>query len=272
MRLRNISYQLLLYWLAKTRPNMVRRFLRGRAERSVGSSVDVDVHFNPKYNPWDERLCLIPDDDLYAVLKSGSASIVTDSIERFTETGVVLSSGKTIEADVVVPATGLELQFLGGMEMEVDGTRIEAGSLLTYKGMMFGNIPNWVTVHGYTAASWTLKADLVSDFVCRLLRYMKREGYVVVVPRMQKPPRTTLPLMANLASAGYVQRSAGEMPKQGTEAPWRNLDNYMTDYLTIRWGRLDDGVLSFARESNEKTRDVPQVATPLESDAATSQR
>ena len=250
MRLRNVFYQLSLYWLAKTRPTMVRRLLRRMAERGLGSSVDVDVHFNPKYNPWDERLCLIPDDDLYAVLKSGSASIVTDTIEHFTETGVVLSSGKVIEADVIVPATGLDLQFLGGIEMEVDGARIESGSLVIYKGMMFGNIPNWVTVHGYSAASWTLKADLVSDFVCRLLRYMNREGYAVVVPRMDRPPPTTLSLMANLASAGYIQRGAGDMPKQGTEAPWRNLDNYVRDYFTIKWGRIDDGVLSFAREAS----------------------
>jgi cation diffusion facilitator CzcD-associated flavoprotein CzcO/short-subunit dehydrogenase len=245
-RAKNIGIQRYAYRMAKLWPALVRKNLRKLAAEQLGPNIDVDVHFKPKYDPWDQRLCLIPDGDLYAALREGDASIVTDTIERFTETGVVLDSGKTIDADVVVPATGLELQFLGGMEMDVDGTPVDPADLVIYKGMMFSNVPNWIAFLGYTSASWTLKVDLTGQFLTRLLRHMKKHGYDMVVPRMDEPSLPLQPVMSKLASAGYVRRSADRLPKQATKKPWVNRDAYLGDLLSVKLGRIDDGVLKFS--------------------------
>ena len=246
-RLKNITLQRYAYTLAKKAPSLVRKRLREMAVDSIGDGFDVDTHFNPAYDPWDQRLCLIPDDDLYVALREGTASVVTDTIERFTKEGVRLSSGETIEADIIVPATGLELQFLGGMEMEVDGVPVDPGQLVSYRGLMFGDVPNWVAVLGYTSASWTLKADIASEFVCRLLRYMDEQGFDTVVPRLGTDAMETQPIMSNLKS-GYVKRAAEQMPKQSTErGPWRNNDDYLRDLVSIKLGRVTDEVLQFTK-------------------------
>lgn len=241
-RTKNVLLNIFMFNRARSKPDKVRKFLHKMAKDELGDSVDVDVHFNPSYNPWDQRLCLIPDSDLFNVLKDGSASIVTDHIERFTKTGVKLKSGANIEADIIVPATGLNLQFLGGIEASVDGKKLEVADLLNYRGMMFGGVPNMAAVFGYTNASWTLKADLTCGYVARLLNYMDKHGYEIATPT---PPENmdTEPLV-NLQS-GYFLRSVDALPKQGTETPWRNPENYLKDYKTIRWGKFNDGVMAF---------------------------
>ena len=250
-RLKNVGLQRMAWGISRVAPKVMRKRLREMAVDGLGPDIDVDRHFNPTYDPWDQRLCLIPDDDLYAAFRDGSATVVTDTIEHFTETGVRLTSGETIEADIVVTATGLELQFLSGMEMQVDGEVVEPGDLVSYRGLMFGNVPNWVAVFGYTSASWTLKADLASVFVCRLLNFMKAEGLETVVPRLGDEPMEKIPMMGKLNS-GYIQRSAARMPKQGTEGPWRNHDDYLRDFVGIRLGRLDDGVLHFGKKPSAR--------------------
>lgn len=244
-RAKNVGMQWLLYTVARKRPDWMRRQLRKMAGEAVGPDVDVDVHFKPRYEPWDQRLCLIPDGDLYAALRQRKASIVTDTVERFTATGVRLGSGTEIEADIVVPATGLEIQFLGGMTMDVDGERIDGRELVSYKGMMFSNVPNWAHFLGYTAASWTLKVDLTADYVSRLLGHMRKHGHVTVTPRLDGSIETE-PIMTKLSKSGYVKRARDRLPRQGLALPWRNADSYVRDYAAIKWGRIDDGVLRFS--------------------------
>ncbi|MCV6615025.1 MAG: NAD(P)/FAD-dependent oxidoreductase [Cellvibrionaceae bacterium] len=245
-RAKNIFLSWWVFTRSKTAPDKVRAYLRDMVKGEVGDAVDVDVHFNPSYNPWDQRMCLVPDSDLFNCLKDGSASIVTDHIERFTETGVELKSGDTIEADIIVPATGLQLQFLGGIELYKDGEKLEIGDLVNYKGMMFGNLPNMVSVFGYTNASWTLKADLTSDYVCRLVNHMDANNLQVAYPALDEGEFEKRPMIEALNS-GYITRTVDIMPKQGNSAPWRNQDNYYKDYFAIRHGKLDDGVMSFSQ-------------------------
>ncbi|GAA6152425.1 flavin-containing monooxygenase [Pseudoteredinibacter isoporae] len=244
-RAKNIFLSWYIFTKSKRSPHKVREFLRDMVKDEVGDSVDVDVHFNPSYKPWDQRMCLVPDSDLFKCLKEGDASIVTDHIESFTETGVTLKSGDTIEADIVVPATGLDLQFLGGIELYKDDQQLQPGELVNYKGMMFGNLPNMVAIFGYTNASWTLKADLTSDYVCRLLKHMKTTGRQRVMPKLDVNGFEQSPMIDSLKS-GYIARAESIMPKQGEAYPWRNQDNYYRDYFAIRHGKLEDGVLEFA--------------------------
>ena len=241
-RTKNILLNIFMFNRARNKPEKVREFLRNMTKEELGASVDVDIHFNPSYNPWDQRLCLVPDSDLFKALKDGSASIVTGHIERFTKTGVRLKSGGEINADIIVPATGLSLQFLGGIEASIDGKPLVVADMLNYKGMMFGGVPNMAAVFGYTNASWTLKADLTCGFVARLLNYMDKHGYASATPMLPET-MSTEPLV-NLQS-GYFLRSLDALPKQGADIPWRNPENYLKDYKTIRWGKLDDGVMAF---------------------------
>lgn len=241
-RTKNVLLNIFSFNRARTKPEKVREFLRNMAKEELGDCVDVDIHFNPNYDPWDQRVCLVPDSDLFNVLKDGSASIVTDHIERFTKTGVKLKSGGEITADIIVPATGLSLQFLGGIEASVDGVPLVVADMLNYRGMMFGGVPNMAAVFGYTNASWTLKADLTCGYVARLLNYMDKHGYASATPTLPET-MSTEPLV-NLQS-GYFLRSLDALPKQGAEIPWRNPENYLKDYKTIRWGKFKDGVLAF---------------------------
>ena len=257
-RWKNIVVQRMYFHVMRLWPDWASRKLRELTQQGVGPDVDADVHFKPRYAPWDQRLCLIPDDDLYESLRTGAARVVTDTVERFDANGIILSSGERLDADIVVPATGLELKFLGGIRMDVDGRPIESGNLVTYRGVMFAGVPNWAAVFGYTSASWTLKADLVSVYVCRLLRYMRKRGFDVVIP--QPDHRTTpadRPLMDSLSSAGYIKRGGHRLPKQGS-GPWTNSDDYATDIRRIGFASFDDGVLRF------ESKAVDSSAKPLE--------
>ena len=204
----------------------------------------MDRDFSPRYDPWDQRLCLVPDADLFRVMRAGRASIVTDTVQSFTEHGVRLGSGEELDADVIVTATGLTMLALGGMTIVVDGRPVDLAQTVTYKGMMFSGIPNLVAAVGYTNASWTLRADLISDFACRLLTHMRDEGWRQCTPRW---PGATLPTnrFMNLSS-GYVLRSAHLFPKQADRAPWRIYQNYLRDIVLLRRGSLEDEALEFS--------------------------
>ncbi|MEM7268002.1 MAG: NAD(P)/FAD-dependent oxidoreductase [Pseudomonadota bacterium] len=242
-RVKNILLGIYIYSLSRKKPHKLAAFLRKEAAKGLGGEALLNPHFSPDYDPWDQRLCLIPDGDLYEALKDGSAEIVTDHVERFTPSGVVLKSGAEIEADVVVPATGLEIQLFGGIRPTLDGAPVVPEDHTLYRGMMLSNVPNFAVVFGYTNASWTLKADLTGDYVCRLLNRMKAKGQAVVTPVLAEGSLERKPLMG--LQSGYLLRAEAGLPKQGAEAPWKNHENYVGDMLAIRYGRFDDGVLAF---------------------------
>jgi monooxygenase len=249
-RWKNVTLQAAIYQLSRRFPERARRLLVGQTARALDGKVDVDPHFAPTYDPWDQRLCLVPDDDLFVALREGRASMVTDHIDEFTETGLRLRSGKTLDADIVVTATGLRLKFLGGMQLEIDGRRFEPSRALTYKGLMFDDVPNLAFAVGYTNASWTLKCDLTSEYVCRLLAHMDARGFAQCCARRNDPSVTELPLID--FSSGYIQRSIHEFPRQGSRPPWRLYQNYALDRAMLRRAPLDDGVLEFSRGRAEE--------------------
>lgn len=238
----NIALTIGSYQLARRRPATAKRLIREQAQRQLPDHIDVDVHFNPPYDPWDQRLCFVPDGDLFKALRRGQASVVTDTIDTFTESGVRVSSGKEIEADIVVTATGLRLLPLGGVTFEVDGERVELGTSMTYKGLMLTGMPNFFYTVGYTNASWTLKADLVSWYVVRLLRHLDRTGRRRVVPR-RDPAVAERPFMDLMS--GYIRRALDHFPKSGDRGAWQQPQNYLLDLRAIARGRIDDGNLLF---------------------------
>ncbi|HEX5086572.1 MAG TPA: NAD(P)/FAD-dependent oxidoreductase [Nocardioides sp.] len=244
VRWANILMTVGTYQAARRWPEKVKDVIRKGVRSQVPEDVDVDVHFNPRYDPWDQRLCFVPDGDLFRALRAGQASIVTDTIETFTPTGIRLTSGRELEADVVVTATGLQLLPFGGMELVVDGEPVDYSKTMAYKALMLSGVPNFVYTVGYTNASWTLKADLVSAYVVRLLRHLDRVGARSVVP-VRQPEVGEVPFMD--FQSGYVLRSLDRLPKQGDRPPWRLKQNYLTDLRTIRRGAIDDGVLAFDR-------------------------
>jgi len=241
-RAKNIGRSLFYYQIARRRPEVFKRSLRAQARAALGAAFPVDVHFAPRYQPWDERLCLVPDGDLFRVLREGKASIRTDSIDCFTEQGVRLQSGETIDADVIVTATGLNVKILDGIDLIVDGDRIDLATTMAYKGMMYSGVPNLASAFGYTNASWTLKCDLVADHVCRLLRLMQRRGYVECRP-VRDPSVAARPVFE--FTSGYVQRALSRLPTQGDRAPWRLYQNYLRDLIMLRLGRVTDRALRF---------------------------
>ena len=210
----------------------------------LGPDYDVGTHFTPRYNPWDQRLCLVPNGDLFHALRSGQASVVTDQIDRFTPSGLRLKSGAELPADIVVTATGLQLSLLSGMEVLVDGVRTDLAKCMSYKGMMFSDVPNLAAAFGYTNASWTLKADLTCEYVCRLLTYMDRHGYAECLPK-RDASAVEAPFLD--FTSGYIQRSLDKLPRQGTAKPWKLHQNYALDAVALRLGRLDDGTMQFTR-------------------------
>jgi cation diffusion facilitator CzcD-associated flavoprotein CzcO len=244
-RWKNVLVGMFYYRLAKRKPELFAKGLLREVQRQLPSGVDVAKHFTPNYKPWDQRLCLVPNGDLFKALRSGKASVVTDHIERFTSEGVQLKSGQVLAADVIVTATGLDLQALGGMQLMVDGKRVLPQDCLGYKGMMMSGVPNLANVFGYTNASWTLKSDLTSQYVCRLLNHMAKTGARQCTPTLTdasvKPERWVD------FSSGYIQRSLDRFPQQGSKAPWRLHQNYILDLLSLKFGRLDDGVMVFQR-------------------------
>ena len=239
-RWKNIGMQSALFRLSRRRPDLVRRLVRKANVALLPRDYAVDTHFNPSYDPWDQRMCLVPDGDLFAAITDGSASVVTDRIATFTETGIELASGEHLEADVVVTATGLNLQIFGGAELVVDGEVVKPHETMAYRAMMLSGVPNFAFTVGYTNASWTLKADLVGELVVRLLRRMRGGGFRSVVP-VRDDAVEEAPLLD--FESGYVQRMVHTLPRQGTVAPWQLRQSYLHDALTLRTARLDDGVL-----------------------------
>ena len=244
-RWKNVSMQALLYQYSRRRPQKMKEFLLSLTRRELRGAVDVDTHFNPKYNPWDQRLCLVPDSDLFRSLRKGTSSVVTDHIKRFTKTGIKLESGDLLKADIVVSATGLELLPMGGMEIQIDGKIMALPDTLGYRGMMLSDIPNFVLAAGYTNASWTLKCDLTSEYVCRMLNHMDKKGFAYCVPRNRDPAMERVSFL-DLAS-GYVDRSIDRFPKQGLKSPWKLYQNYLLDILSLRFGALSDKELEYGR-------------------------
>jgi cation diffusion facilitator CzcD-associated flavoprotein CzcO len=236
------------FWLACRRwPKAMKGLIRRGVMKRLPDGYDVDTHFAPRYQPWDQRLCLVPDGDLFETLSAGRASIVTDRIETFTEKGLKLESGAELDADVIVTATGLNLLMLGGMGITVDGREIKLNETVGYKGMMLSGVPNLAVALGYTNASWTLKCDLVTQYVCRLLNHMDAHGYRQATPRAPDESVATQPFL-DLAS-GYVLRSLHTLPKQGSRAPWRLYQSYIRDVLMMRRGALEDEGIEFSNPS-----------------------
>jgi monooxygenase len=258
IRWKNVLMTMLSFQLSRRRPHIMKAIIRKGLEKQLPVGYDIDTHFKPRYNPWDQRLCLVPDGDLFQVLSEGRASIVTDTIDRFTENGVRLASGQELEADVVVTATGLNMLALGGVTFEVDGRPVKLSDTVGYKGMMFSGIPNLATAVGYTNASWTLKCDLTCEYVCRMLNYMDDKGYRTVVPRWADPSMPTVPFID--LTSGYVQRSIDQFPRQGPKAPWRLYQNYIRDVLLLRHGKLVDNALEFGRGGSTRSEKPAKVA------------
>jgi cation diffusion facilitator CzcD-associated flavoprotein CzcO len=231
------------YGLARRLPNVARRAVLGGARRQLAPGYDVETDFSPRYEPWDQRVCLTSDGELFAAIRSGQVSVVTDEIDAFTETGIRLRSGEELPADIIVSATGLVMKLAGGMEITVDGVRADLADRLVYKGMMLSDVPNLALAFGYINASWTLKCDLTARTVCRLLNHMQRRGYVSCTPRLRDPKIGREPLL-NFTS-GYVRRAEAVLPRQGSKAPWRVYQNYLLDMLALRYGAIEDGVLEF---------------------------
>jgi cation diffusion facilitator CzcD-associated flavoprotein CzcO len=243
VRWKNVLMTMLVFQVSRRRPGLVKRLVRGAIKRQLPPDYDVDAHFSPSYNPWDQRMCLVPDSDLFEALSSGSASIVTDHIDTFTPGGLRLRSGAELQADLVVTATGLNLLALGGMQIAVDGRDVDIADTMSYKGMMLSGVPNMALSFGYTNASWTLKCDLTCGYVCRLLNYMDAHGYSHCTPINDDPALEEEPFLD--FSSGYVQRSIHLFPKQGSRVPWRVHQNYARDMLSLRRAELDDGELRF---------------------------
>jgi monooxygenase len=255
-RWKNVLISMALYAYCRRFPDSAKNLIVGGVRRWIGDTVDVDTHFTPQYNPWDQRVCLVPDGDLFKTIKKGKADVVTDHIETFTEKGVLLRSGRELEADIIVTATGLKLKFLGGVTVEVDGKPVEVASALTYKGMMCSDVPNLAFAIGYTNASWTLKADLASEYVCRLLNFMDEHGYATCCPRKNDPNLRAEPLLD--FTSGYVQRARDIMPKQGSFSPWKLYQNYVLDLATFRRGRIDDRFMEFKRATAQRGRSTSE--------------
>ena len=243
VRWKNVLLGQLFYSLARRRPAATGRSLVALVQRELGPEYDVATHFTPRYNPWDQRLCLVPDADLFAAIRSGAASVVTDEIAAWTPTGMRLRSGADLPADIVVTATGLVLRLMSGVALTVDGAPIDLAGTLSYKGMMFGNVPNLAAALGYTNASWTLKCELTAQYVCRLLNHMRRRGFQICVPRQPEHAASDEPVI-NFTS-GYVQRALDTLPRQGTAAPWRLKQNYLSDLIQLRFGPVEDGTMEF---------------------------
>ena len=244
VRWRNVLLGMYFYQLCKRQPARVTQLILGGVRKALGPDYDVRRHFTPRYKPWDQRLCLVPDGDLFTAIRSGRASVVTDEIATFTPGGIRLQSGAELPADLVVTATGLDLVVIGNVQLRVDGAPITLGETLTYRGMMYSDVPNFAVAFGYTNASWTLKSDLTCAYVCRLLNHMDRHGLAQVTPRRTDPAVQPEPWVD--FSSGYIQRAIAKFPKQGSKQPWKLYQNYARDLLSLRFGRLADGALVFS--------------------------
>jgi len=244
-RMKNLLVMTLLYQAARRRPEWMKKALLKQVQNALGPNYDVATHFNPRYSPWEQRLCVVPDGDLFGAIRTGAASVATGEIDTFTESGVRLKSGEDFEADIVVTATGLALQAHGGAEIMVDGRKVEPGRTLSYKGVMMSGVPNFAAVFGYVNASWTLKADLICNYVCRVLNRMDRRKAQKVVPE-PKNETAAAPFVEHF-TPGYMQRAVDDWPKQGARRPWRVNQNYFRDLVSLKWSPVEDGWLKFSK-------------------------
>ena len=244
VRWKNILRQQWYFRLCKKNPKRVKDFIINQVRKSLGHDYDVDKHFTPNYNPWDQRMCLVPNGDLFKSIRKKQTSVVTDTIDKFTATGIKLESGKTLAADLIVTATGLNLEICSNINLKVDGKDINLPDTVTYKGMMFSGVPNLVSTFGYTNASWTLGADLTSEYVCRLLNYMKKSSIKKCCPEANSKIENNDDWL-NLTS-GYIKRSKDIFPKQGNRSPWTNNQNFLKDIFQIRYGKINDGEIKFS--------------------------
>jgi monooxygenase len=252
---KNVLYSITMFHLARKKPEMLKGLILKGIKHQLPPDYDVKRHFTPRYNPWDQRICLVPDGDLFAAIRSSRVDIVTDTIAEIVESGIRLSSGITLPADVIVSATGLVVRLMGGAEILVDGVPAKFNEKLVYKGAMFSGIPNLALAFGYTNNSWTLRCDITARFVCRLLKYMDRRGFSVCVPNLPDESVNPEPLLD--FSSGYVRRADGVLPKQGQRAPWRVPQNYLKDLAAFTFGSVNDGTMSFLRTS--EADDVSRV-------------
>jgi len=244
IRLKNVMLSMLMFRLMRRNPGPAKERLVGMVRDALGPDYDVATHFTPRYNPWDQRLCAVPDSDLFDAITSATVSVATDTIERFEPQGIRLASGALLEADIVVTATGLQMQLLGGATLAVDGRDVELPKTMIYKGMMLGDVPNLSYIIGYNNASWTLKADLSAAQTCRIIKAMDRRGATKVMPVLD-PAEVADGNFFGLTS-GYLARAAAFVPRQGKRHPWKVHHNYARDYAALRFGKLDDGVLQFS--------------------------
>jgi cation diffusion facilitator CzcD-associated flavoprotein CzcO len=258
IRARNVLGGMYFFNLARKRPEQVKAGIIKMVQDELGPDYDVATHFTPTYNPWDQRLCLVPDADMFKEIKAGRASVVTDHIDTFTNDGVRLKSGQELKADIIVSATGLVLEVWNGIDVSVDGRHIDAASTLSYKGMMYEGVPNLASAFGYTNASWTLKCDLTCEYVCRLLNHLKKTGARQAVPVNDDPNIEFEPWLD--FSSGYVQRAMAKFPKQGTKVPWKLDQNYAKDLMSLRYSKLEDGVLRFSSPSVKASEKSSQIA------------
>ncbi|HEX7176477.1 MAG TPA: NAD(P)/FAD-dependent oxidoreductase [Pyrinomonadaceae bacterium] len=248
-RWKNVLLGMFFYRLARSRPAVFKRMLAKGVRRHLGEEYDLK-HFTPQYNPWDQRLCLVPDSDLFRAIRDGRASVVTEHIETFTETGLHLKSGEHLDADIVVTATGLVLKLMSGLQLVVDGAPVDLSKTMAYKGMMYSDVPNLASAFGYTNASWTLKCDLTAEYVCRLLKHMDRHGYAQCTPHVNDTEVTEEPILDFTSS--YVRRALHTLPRQGSKTPWRLHQNYVRDLSMLRYGRVDDGAMEFKAALGER--------------------
>jgi monooxygenase len=250
-RWKSILLQMYFYNVARRKPEAAKKRIIELAKAELGPGIDLR-HFTPHYNPWDQRLCLVPNGDLFRAIRGGKASVVTEEIETFSETGLKLRSGDELPADIIVTATGLVMKLLGGVEVVVDRRVVNPGAALSYKGMMLSDVPNFASTFGYTNASWTLKADLTAEYLCRIINKMDRGGYAYCTPRNRDP--SMIPDAAPPLSSGYMERAKDILPKQGSKQPWKLYQNYAKDMLALRFGSIDDGTLVFTRRTAQSTR------------------
>ena len=243
IRWKRILLQIGVFNLSRKRPQMVKNLLLGQVREALGDDYDVKTHFTPKYNPWDQRLCAVPEGDLFTAIAEERAEVVTDNVDHFTQTGIQLKSGRHLDADLIVLATGLTMKFIGGTKLSVDGAAVDPSALYVYRGMMLSNIPNLVQVFGYTNASWTLKSDLTGQYVCRLLNHMRKTGTTMAVPKVASAGLEEQPMLD--FSSGYILRAAEAFPKQGKKLPWRVYQNFIIDFINLRLRPLTDTVLRF---------------------------
>ena len=258
VRWKNVLLSMFFFNLSRKRPEVMKRLVAKGVQQHLGQEYSED--FTPKYNPWDQRMCFAPDGDFFLAVRSGKASVVTDEIETFTESGLQLRSGATLEADIIVTATGLVMRIFSGLQLAVDGEPVDLRKKLMYKGMMLDDVPNMAAAIGYTNAPWTLKSDLTADYVCRLLKYMDRRGYEYCIPcrngfEIREEPAVDF-------SSGYIQRALPYLPRQGSRRPWRLYQNYVRDLLTLRYGGIEDEAMNFVRKT--ETLDLKAAESPIE--------